>query len=583
MTRIGAIILFLLAATNGWANVSDWQDLGSITHNNAASNLQARSTSTNASPLQQYRRMLLNEESLRSSLNQAASSATNAQGRTAITTISLPLPDGSFAAVTATPTQVLAPEIAAQHPEIQTWQVLGTDGKTLSGVIDFTTLGFHAMLDMPNGDTVFIDPQESNGQREYATFSKRNNATAFQQKWTCSTHGKSSFRDLSSIMPDTSSAARNTAAKAGETLHTYRIAIASTAEFTSAKGGKTATHSSIVSTVNRINQIFQRDLSIKLTLVSGENTVFTDTATDGYTNNDPEKMLLENIAVLNTIIGSNAYDIGHVFGTLGGGLAYLGSTCSTYKASGVTGLIASNDAFDIDYVAHEIGHQFDADHTFNSVLGSCGGGRIQASAYEPGSGSTIMGYTGLCNGDDLQANSDAMFHAASIAQITAFAHDGAGKNCATSSPLINSKTASNNRNPVVDAGADFSVTVGQSFTLNGSASDADGDTLSYSWEQMDAGTASTVGVDTGDNALIRANLPLDGPMRIITGTLPSTIRTLNFRLVVRDQQGGVGFDDMRITTVASSDGGGGGGSFPLIWILPGALYLLLRRRKGTYP
>lgn len=701
MTRFWSIVPFMLISSAAWANASNWQDLGLITNKSSTNGLQARDASTNtASDLQQYRRMLLDEASLRSSLNQLGNKA-ETQSKASATSIELPLPDGSFTTVHITPTEILAPEIAALHPEIQTWQVTGTDGKTLSGVIDFTALGFRAMLDMQDGDTVFIDPQNNNGAREYAAFSKRKNTEAFRQEWSCGTHGKSSFRDLSSILPaaeTTSTEGRTAAAKAGETLHTYRIAVASTAEYTSYSGGSSATYSSIVSTINRINQIYQRDLSIKLQLVSDTNTIFTNTATDGFTNDNPSAMLDENVTVLNKVIGVNNYDIGHVFGTKGGGLAYVGTVCSANKASGVTGLEKTGDTFDIDYVAHEIGHQFDADHTFNSVLGSCQSGRIERTAYEPGSGSTIMAYNGLCGSDDLQPTmgSDAMFHSASIAQIVNYSDNGTGANCGQLTSLSNS-------NPSANAGADYTIPARTPFLLTGFGSDADGDVLTYSWEEFDTGSSSTVSEDTGNNAMIRTKPPTSSNSRAIPDiatlitegnqpgeALPSLSRDMTFRLAVRDGKGGYNYDDMLLNIVdtgtafavtsplttllsagsvnvtwnvastdvapiscstvdigISSDGntfdallnntpndgsqsvniptsstskryirvkcsnnlffavstltpaiasqrsttdptaatnntasGGGGGSFPLTWILPGAIYGLLRRRKG---
>ncbi len=549
MTNFWSIIPLLLATTTTWANESDWQDLGLASNQSSANDSQARASATSleTSVLQSYRRLALNEENLRATLQQAAGQPVNAQARATTLNISLPLPDGSFTTVSAYPTEVLSTEIAAQHPEIQTWNVVGQDDKILNGVIDFTALGFHAMLDTPDGDTIFIDPTENDGQREYASFSKRSNTEAFWRTWECNTHDSSS-PTLSST------AARTAAAKAGETLHTYDIAIAATAEYTAAKGGQTNALSAITTTVSRVNQIYQRDLSIKLTLVSGTNTIFTNTTTDGYTHGNTSKLIDENITKLGSISTLASFDVGHVFDTAGGGMAYVGVTCSSYRAGGATGVSNTGDTFDIDYFAHELGHQFGGSHSFNSKTGSCSGSRSSTTAFEPGSGSTIMGYAGICGTDDLQTYSDAMFHTGSIAEITAFAHDGNGASCATTSSLSNT-------NPVVSAGLDYTIPARTPFTLNGSATDANGNTLTYSWEQMDTGTASSVDVDTGDNALIRAHLPTTSASRTIPQmsdlvssvhtlgeTLPSTTRTLNFRLTARDgdeQTGrGTAYDDM---------------------------------------
>lgn len=545
MVRFWLITTLLLSGSVA-AQDTVWQDVAQT------NNAQARATanSTGDSPLQEYRALTLEEETFRSMLNIAASSGvTGAQARMVSSTVNLPLPDGSFANVTVTPNETLSPEVAATHPEIQTWNVTGTDGKVLNGVIDMTTQGFHAMLAMPNGDTIFIDPQETAAARQYASFSKRANAEAFRKDWTCGTHGGASFR------PDLT-AARNTAARAGETLRTYRLAVAATGEYTAANGGTAASGlAAITTTINRVNLTYNRDLSVQLQLVSGTSIVYTDAATDPYTNTSPSSMITENQANLDNVIGSSNYDIGHVFGTSGGGLAYVGVICnSTYKARGMTGLTTpSGTTFDIDYVAHEIGHQFGATHTFNSTAGSCNGNREPTTAYEPGSGSTIMSYSGICSSDNLQTDSDDMFHAASISQVEAYAHTsgGGGMVCGTA--------GATNINPTVNAGADYTIPARTPFILTGSGSTTSG-TLTYSWEQLDTGTASTVGVDTGNNAIIRAYLPSASSVRTIprmsgltTGvqavgeTLPSTSRTLNFRLTARNGTGSA-FDDMRITT-----------------------------------
>jgi hypothetical protein len=511
------------------ASDSLWQDI------------QARSAdAANVPHLQHYRLLGLDEAQLPTQLAEA--------------TLSLPLPDGGFASVTVTPSETLAPEIAAEHPDIHTWKVSGTDGKVISGVIDLTPQGFHAMLDMANGDTLFIDPHTSGTSRHYLSFRKSANWEAFHQSnWSCANSQGNSAPSFASTLSATT-AARSIAARAGETLHTYRIAMAATGEYTTYYGGQSAAYDSIVTTINRINQIYERDLSTRLVLVSDTNVVYTNARTDPYTNSSPSLMLSENTKTLNSVIGNANYDIGHVLATDGGGLASVATACGSFKAEGSTGLTdPKGDSFIIDYVAHEIGHQLGATHTFNSVTSACSGNNREGdTAYEPGSGSTIMAYTGLCNTDNLQADSDAMMHSASIQQIQDYLHNGAGASCATAISL-------NNTNPTANAGANYTIPAGTPFILTGAGLDTDGNTLSYSWEQVDVGSASNVNVDLGDNALIRTHLPTTTPVRTIpqlsdlTGGvqsagefLPVTTRSLNFRLLVRDGHGGIGIDEMLI-------------------------------------
>ncbi|MBO0613114.1 reprolysin-like metallopeptidase [Thiothrix fructosivorans] len=523
-------ILPLAWVNSTHANPALWQDI------------QARNTTetANVTPLQHYRLLALDEAQL--------------PAQATLPTLSLPLPDGGFAQVTATPSEVLAPDIAAQHPDIQTWKVRGTDGKVISGVLDITPQGFHAMLDMANGDTLFIDPHTNGTTRQYRSFRKSANLEAFRRgDWSCTKTAHSTPPSFAPIRP-TGTAARTVAAKAGETLHSYRIAMAATGEYTAFYGSQSAAYSAIVTTINRINQIYERDLAIRLVLVSGTNLVYRDATTDPYSNHNPALLLEENTAVLDKVLGNASYDIGHVLATDGGGLASVATVCGAYKAEGATGLTEpEGESFIVDYVSHEIGHQLGATHTFNGTLGACSGSnRERLTAYESGSGSSIMAYTGLCNSDNLQVDSDGMMHSASIQQIQDYLHNGSGASCAA-------KTSLKNSNPTANAGANYTIPAGTPFVLNGTGADVNGNTLSYSWEQVDAGTAANVNVDLGNNALIRAHLPTATPLRTIpqlsdlTGrvqsageVLPVTTRTLNFRLLVRDGVGGTGYDDMHI-------------------------------------
>lgn len=541
-------MLALLLAGNANADPSLWRDI------------QARSATSTPSHLQHYRLLSLDEERLTEQLFQStALLESGTQARPEQMSLSLPLPDGGFAEVSITPTATLAPELAAEFPDIHTWKVSGTDGKVISGVIDITPAGFHAMLDMRNGDTLFVDPQGDTSARQYLSFRKSANREAFRpNNWSCTQHSPEATPTFSPTLPS-GTAARTLAAREGEMhpLQTYRIAIAATGEYTGYYGGQSAAYNAIVTLVNRINQVYERDLAVRLQLVSDTRLVYQNARTDPYTNSNPVALLEENTANLNNTLGSASYDIGHILATDGGGLASVATVCGSLKAEGTTGLSKpEGDAFIIDYVAHEIGHQLGANHTFNGIQGACAdNNRERDSAYEPGSGSTIMAYTGLCNSDNLQTDSDSMMHSASIEQIRTYLRQGNGAGCAV-------QTSLNNRSPSANAGANYIIPAGTPFILTGSGADTDGDTLSYSWEQMDTGTASNVNVDLGNNALIRAHLPATLPSRTIpqlsdlTGRvqsageiLPTTNRKLDFRLMVRDGRGGTTYDDAQISVI----------------------------------
>ncbi len=86
----------------------------------------------------------------------------------------------------------------------------------------------------------------------------------------------------------------------------------------------------------------------------------TDPYGDPYdTSSDSYYIAYDNPAVLDYYVGNANYDIGHVIGIGTGGIAPGTVADPATKAMGYTGLQTPyGDAFDVDFVAHEIGHQF---------------------------------------------------------------------------------------------------------------------------------------------------------------------------------------------------------------------------------
>ncbi|NJM79543.1 MAG: T9SS type A sorting domain-containing protein [Flavobacterium sp.] len=348
-------------------------------------------------------------------------------------------------------------------------------------------------------------------------------------------------------------------------FRTYRLAMACTGEYAAFHGGTiSAAQAAIVVTVNRINTIYERDFSARLILVANNNLlIYTNGTTDPYTNNNGTTMLGENQTNVTNIIGAANYDIGHVVSTNGGGVAGLGVFCNdTQKARGVTGTNSPiGDPFDIDFVAHEIGHQFGCNHTFNGDAGNCGGGnRNNGTAVEPGSGTTIMAYAGICSPQNVQLNSDAHFSFISIQEANT--RTLLGTSCANI-------TANNNATPIVNAGPDYTIPRGTAFILKGSATDANNDALTYCWEQTNTEISTQPPVQTattGPN--FRSRLPVVSSDRympriqdVINNNLlptwevvPNVARTMNFALTVRDNRspngGQTGIDNMVVTTAS---------------------------------
>ena len=465
--------------------------------------------------------------------------------------LTLPLPDGKEVTFSLQPYDLLPADLAAKYPGIRTFKGHDEANPVETGRVDLGPQGFHAMFSH-QGRMVFVDPLR-NGEG-YAVYYQQDAHSRLEEE-ADRVIGSKAGKLARQVLVD------------GNERKRYVIAISAAGEYTQYHGGTVeAGLGAITTLLNRVNEVYQRDVAAEFQLASGNDTIiFTDAATDPFFNgDDPSGSGLSDVdvnmqvqAVAQTQ-GLGAFDIGHVVNTGGGGLAGLGVLCTADKSAGMTG--SSNpvgDAFFIDYVAHEIGHQFGADHTFNGTTGSCGGGNREASqAWEPGSGSSIMAYAGCCGEGGLQANSLPYFHSKSIEQMRA--HMATVSSCGTTQSLTNNA-------PQVAAGNDHVIPANTPFVLKGAGTDLDNDALSYTWEQIDLGTESfsvASMVDDGSRPLFRFVAPTSVPERtlpslpsLLTNTLakgeawPATNRDLNFRLTARDGKGGVSSDDMKIQVV----------------------------------
>jgi len=502
------------------------------------------------------RRLKLNIEQLQANLDPATTPENLLEGAL----LELPLPDGRFMKFHYEPTQVMAPALAQQFPNIKTWRIYNPENPAISGRIDIGPHGFHGLINTVDGDRIFIDPDPATESHLYTSLSRRANEVSVKTDFQCKHHHHNERPSFAAKPEIPSIANYKSLNNPADALITYRLAVAATGEYTQMMGGsKEKALAAIVTTVNRLNQVYERDLSLHLQLIANnDKIIYTSASTDPYTNEDAVAMVDENIININSVIGNSQYDIGHVFGTGNtGGLAFIKSTCGLYKAGGVTGSNSpSGDAFNIDYVAHEIGHQLGGSHTFNGHQLNCSAGnRTASTAVEPGSGSSIMAYAGICGTDNLQTHSDAFFHSSSIAQIKQYTRHGSGANCGTRYQVENNK-------PTVDAGADFTIPAQTPFVLTGNAQDEDQDSLLHSWEQTDTGSAGGLYTDLGNNPLFRIWPPTTNTHRFfprlsdllnqtktVGETLPSTDRSMNFNLLVRDNNGGLEHDAMAITVV----------------------------------
>ena len=483
--------------------------------------------------------------------------------------IDFPDAEGNLEPFSVKEASILAPELQRQVPQIRSY--VGVSLVNPATVIRFsiTPQGLHTITLSNNKDTQYIDPYTANSNA-YLVYARKD-LPVESRNLVCE------FEDdgLQANFPEEdTSIFRN--ADDGK-LRNFRLALACTVEYaefhwtaagltaaTPVAQRKDAVLAAMVVTMTRVNAVYERELSLNMTIIPNNLDIIYINS-DPYTNDDGLAMLGQNQSNLTAVIGSANYDIGHVFSTGGGGIATLNSPCNaTTKARGVTGLPSPvGDIFDYEYVAHEMGHQYGSPHTFNTDQANCGPQRSSADAYEPGSGSTIMAYAGLCGSENVQTFTDIYFHQRSLFRMWT--------NITNGNSQCGDETDTGNSAPVADAGVDYVIPRFTPFKLTGSATDADGEgTLTYTWEQYDLGPAGSPSESNATGPLVRSFEGTTNPTRYIPNLpdllnsngstdwekLPGTARNLNFQLTVRDNdpRGGQTDSDGMIVQTAPSTG-----------------------------
>ncbi|MEM9337136.1 MAG: reprolysin-like metallopeptidase [Bacteroidota bacterium] len=494
----------------------------------------------------------------------------------------IPHPSGNDVIFEIKPAHVMARGLSERHPEIQTFKGVGKNGEILR--IDMGVTGFHGAIYMADGGTVYIDPV-SERSNVYGSYFKSEYMFVNRDEIAPLTEHAHEHQG-EGVMGTQGDGARTTGSEAtsvrvnfqkrtiGDQLRKYRIAISAHPTFTEAVG-RSNVLSKMVTLLNRTVAIYERDFGITLELVAdNDKLIFTDDNRGGFADTYTSssffgetiniiKARQANIEVLNDIIGVENYDVGHVFGAgpASEGIASVGATCDDNagrKAAGIssfrtpelqsTGMVGLQTLFE-----HELAHLFGATHTMNDS--GCFGGPGQftnPSNFEPGSGSTLLGYPSLCAPNNIKQQRDEYFHAASIQQVWDYTIDGRGGNC---TELV----ATGNTPPIVKVrDSDFVIPVNTPFVLEAEASDDDGDVLTYCWEQLDKGkddkgTTLPGNKKNGNHAfdgtgpLFRSFPPTANPKRyfprlskIVEGKnpkeehMPSITRELNFVVTIRD-------------------------------------------------
>jgi len=475
--------------------------------------------------------------------------------------INFPNLQGGFDTYEVYESSTMHPDLQNRYSEIRSY--LGFKKGDKSSTLRFTIdpyFGFNGMV--RNNDGIYYIDSHTTDNKVYKIYDRKK-ASSLNQ-FECLFNGNSDLEEAITGSQKTF---------IDGLKRKYRLSITTTIEYTAYIAGQAGVGSgtdaqkkaAVLAAVNlavaRLNEVFERDMSIRLQLIANTDALFF-ISTDTFDTLDASQMLSQNITVTNNIIGAANYDIGHLFfrATAGNdnGLAATPSVCGNSKAGGVTGsAIPVGDPFVIDFVAHEMGHQFGARHTQNN-----GCNRNGPTSIEPGSASTIMGYAGIC-APNVQNNSDAYYHAVSIREMyTTLTGTGSPSTCGEKTPI-------NNAEPVANAGLDKSIPKSTPFVLTASATDANNDSLTYTWEQIDPGTvaattppASTLVAGplfrslspTAVNYRYFPKLPvIVAPATVSTWeVLPSVARDMNFSVLVRDNNalgGQTGRDDVKLTVV----------------------------------
>lgn len=486
-----------------------------------------------------YRTLRLNLEAMKTWLRQAPEREEVSAGTKTGLELVLPNPDGSFTKYAIWRAPVMAPELNAKFPEFQSFAGRSLEGPFRYLRFDFGLFGFHSMT-LRNG-SVFIDPYAKGNTNDYICYYKKDFTSPYAGRVSC-------LVDDDNAVSLPSFGADNRSGDCG-LFRGYDLALAACGEYTGYFGGTVAGAMSAMGTaVGRVSGVFEIETSVTFSMIANNDLiVYTNAATDPFTDpNNASTAVSQNQSNTNTVIGSANYDIGHVFTLGSGGLAFLGGVCTGSKASATTGLPNPvGDPFYIDFVAHEMGHQFGGNHTQNS---NCN--RNTPTSMEPGSGTTIMGYAGVCSsGTNVQNNSDDYFHTASMVEIRGFTSSGSGNSCDFS-------VSTGNLAPVVGALTSYTIPRSTPFVLTATATDplvgGTPDPLTYCWEQIDIHVSgqgqpmppqptNTVGPAFRsffpDGSSERYFPNLNAVLSNSTPTwevLPSIGRTMNFRVTVRD-------------------------------------------------
>ncbi|MCB9263629.1 MAG: T9SS type A sorting domain-containing protein [Lewinellaceae bacterium] len=486
-----------------------------------------------------YRALALDMEGLKAALQAAPMEFT--PEATAPMMLDMPMPDGSTKTFEVVESPVMAPGLAARYPSIKTYKGWNPDNPAETIRFGYGPSGLYGTILAREG-AVYIDTRTEDSPVYMSYFVKDNPNPDLWASFECET--EPSDESPSHIYDGDVVEGRSPMGQI--TLRTFKLALSCTGEYAQHFGGtKELVMEQFAAVVNRLNQVFERDLAIRAELIeNNDQIIFLNGDTDGLSNGQTGTLLAQNGPVINPIIGINSYDYGHVLNIHNNGsygVALLSGACiPDFKAAGVSGFSnPQGDPFVISIVAHEMGHQFGANHIMSTCQNVNDG-----TAYEPGSGSTIMGYAGICPpGNNVQFFTDDYYNTISLQEIFTYTRTGLGNACPE-------KMLTENTEPTVEIplSGGFYIPTSTPFELTAVGADAEGDPLTYCWEEFDLGPNNTgLGNPQGDSPIFRSFQPTESPTRVfpklekilsgnsdVTEVLPTYGRNLTFRCTVRD-------------------------------------------------
>ncbi len=464
--------------------------------------------------------------------------------------IDVPTPKGEMQAFVVSESPVVQPALLERYPTLRTYSGVAVDDPRTIIRFDLMNGEFHGLVSGQGGDfmvTAFPGGRKGEHMSYFVADMPHRKG-----EFICGTHApKDNFEPKMDLLgvPTT----------IGGTLRTYTLAVSTHHTWTEEIGGNSVASglAFVVRMVNLMNLFFERDAAVTFVLHENNDQVIFLGNNQYPAANDPESMLVVNTSILNSRLGTNSYDVGHAFSSQPSsavvGIAQAGSACSAVRGAGVS-WVREEGGFDLHTFAHEVGHQLNALHAFNANDPN----RSDISAYEPSFGRTLMSYPDI-------AQLVPYFHIRSIEEMHSFTLSAS---CVENTPTANTP-------PSVTAPSSVTIPKLTPFSLTASASDIDGDLLTYQWQQFDLGQPDPPFGDSDGNVrpLFRVFEPATDPTRFFPAlehillssnqpptqsheVLPSITRTMRFRLAVRDNRplsGGVTIGDTFVTV----DGGSG--------------------------